>query len=239
VNSDPRPLPTFRAANLNTSRHLAEFWMIPPEIVFANLSDNAALAEGLMKYTFAALLNERQEDLALFDQRTEKRLVAELKGIVGSEFAHMDYREAIHVLEVGHRPAVGARALSGRKIRQEAGNRDELPEGHQSLLHAAERRRPDGHGDGRAGTGDRRDHRWQPARGSARSIGPQHDRARNRRGALRLVPQSAPLRHVPHAGFGLGFERTFAYVTGLANVWNAIRSRELPETRDIDRDSTA
>jgi aspartyl/asparaginyl-tRNA synthetase len=44
---------------------------------------------------------------------------------------------------------------------------------------------------------------------------------------------------VPHAGFGLGFERTFAYVTGLANVWNAIRSRELPETRDIDRDSTA
>jgi aspartyl/asparaginyl-tRNA synthetase len=56
--------PTFRAENSNTSRHLAEFWIIEPEIAFADLSDNAALAEALLKYTFAALLNERQEDLA-------------------------------------------------------------------------------------------------------------------------------------------------------------------------------
>jgi len=58
--------PTFRAENSNTSRHLAEFWMIEPEIAFADLSDNAALAEALLKYTFAALLNERAEDLASF-----------------------------------------------------------------------------------------------------------------------------------------------------------------------------
>jgi aspartyl/asparaginyl-tRNA synthetase len=56
--------PTFRAENSNTSRHLAEFWMIEPEIAFADLSDNAALAEALLKSTFAALLNEREEDLA-------------------------------------------------------------------------------------------------------------------------------------------------------------------------------
>src|SRR5712672_2493440 len=115
--------PTFRAENSNTSRHLAEFWMIEPEIAFADLTDNAALAEALLKYTFAALLNERQEDLAFFDQRIERGLVAKLEGIVGSEFVHMDYGEAIHALErgerevrvpgrVGHRPAVGARALS-------------------------------------------------------------------------------------------------------------------------------
>src|SRR6266436_89478 len=91
--------PTFRAENSNTSRHLAEFWMIEPEIAFAGLSDNASLAEGLLKYTFAALLNERQEDLAFFDQRIEKGLVAKLEGIVGSEFAHMDYGEAIEVFE--------------------------------------------------------------------------------------------------------------------------------------------
>jgi asparaginyl-tRNA synthetase len=83
----------------STSRHLAEFWMIEPEIAFADLADNAALAEALLKYTFAALLNERQEDLAFFDQRIEKGLVAKLEGIVGSEFVHMDYCEAIQVLE--------------------------------------------------------------------------------------------------------------------------------------------
>jgi asparaginyl-tRNA synthetase len=136
--------PTFRAENSNTSRHLAEFWMIEPEIAFADLSDNAALVEALLKYTFAALLNERQEDLAFFDQRIEKGLVAKLEGIVGSEFVPMDYGEPIQVLERanekfefpvkwGRRPAVGARALSDREIREEAGHRDELSEGHQAF----------------------------------------------------------------------------------------------------------
>src|SRR5271169_2113938 len=73
--------------------------MIEPEIAFADLSDNASLAEGLQKYTFAALLKERKENLAFFDQRVEKGLVAKLEGIVGSEFVHMDYGEAIQVLE--------------------------------------------------------------------------------------------------------------------------------------------
>ena len=73
--------------------------MIEPEIAFADLSDNAALAEALLKYTFAALLNEREEDLAFFDQRIEKGLVTKLEGIVGSEFVHMDYGDAIEVLE--------------------------------------------------------------------------------------------------------------------------------------------
>src|SRR3989441_10690147 len=91
--------PTFRAENSNTSRHLAEFWMIEPEIAFADLSDNATLAERLLKYTFETLLNEGQEDLAFFDERIEKGLVAKLAGIVGSEFVRMDYGEAIQVLE--------------------------------------------------------------------------------------------------------------------------------------------
>jgi asparaginyl-tRNA synthetase len=92
--------PTFRAENSNTSRHLAEFWMIEPEIAFTDLTDNAALAEALLKYTFAALLDEREEDLAFFDQRIEKRgCWRKLEGIVGSQFVHMDYGEAIQVLE--------------------------------------------------------------------------------------------------------------------------------------------
>jgi len=73
--------------------------VIEPEIAFADLSDNAALAEALLKYTFSALLKELEEDLAFFDQRIEKGLVAKLEGTVSSEFMHMDYGEAIRVLE--------------------------------------------------------------------------------------------------------------------------------------------
>jgi aspartyl/asparaginyl-tRNA synthetase len=64
--------------------------MTEPEIAFADLADNAALAEALLKYTFAALLKEREEDLAFFDQRIERGLVAKLEGLVGSKFVHMD-----------------------------------------------------------------------------------------------------------------------------------------------------
>src|ERR1700755_2832683 len=91
--------PTFRAENSNTSRHLAEFWMIEPEIAFADLSDDATLAERLLKFTFETLLKERPEDMAFFDERIEKGLVAKLEGIVASEFVRMDYGEAIAVLE--------------------------------------------------------------------------------------------------------------------------------------------
>src|SRR5438046_3235698 len=91
--------PTFRAENSNTSRHLAEFWMIEPEIAFADLSDNATLAEGLLKFCLETLLKERHDDLAFFDERIEKGLVAKLSGIVASEFVSMDYGEAIAVEE--------------------------------------------------------------------------------------------------------------------------------------------
>ena len=87
------------------------------------------LAEVLLKYTFAALVNERQEDLAFFDERIEKGLVAKLEGIVGSEFVHMDYGEAIGVLE---RP----NEKFEFPVKWGIDHRDELPKGHQSLLHA-------------------------------------------------------------------------------------------------------
>ena len=74
--------PTFRAENSNTSRHLAEFWMIEPEIAFADLADDATLAEALLKFTFETLLEERHDDLAFFDERIEKGLIAKLEGIV-------------------------------------------------------------------------------------------------------------------------------------------------------------
>src|SRR5581483_10399269 len=91
--------PTFRAENSNTSRHLAEFWMIEPEIAFADLADDAALAERLLKYVLEAVLAERPDDMAFFDERIEKGLVAKLQGIVDKPFVRMDYTEAVRVLE--------------------------------------------------------------------------------------------------------------------------------------------
>ena len=87
--------PTFRAENSNTSRHLAEFWMIEPEIAFAELADDADLAEALLKHIFKTVLEERADDMAFFEERIEKGVIAKLTGIVDHEFVRMDYTEAI------------------------------------------------------------------------------------------------------------------------------------------------
>src|SRR5471032_2733925 len=89
--------PTFRAENSNTSRHLAEFWMIEPEIAFAALADNATLAEALLKHIFRTVLSERADDMAFFEERIEKGVIAKLQGIVDSEFLRMDYTDAIAI----------------------------------------------------------------------------------------------------------------------------------------------
>ncbi|HSW83357.1 MAG TPA: asparagine--tRNA ligase, partial [Usitatibacter sp.] len=91
--------PTFRAENSNTSRHLAEFWMIEPEIAFADLGDDATLAERLLKYILKAALAERPDDMAFFEERIEKGVIAKLQGIVDKPFVRMDYTEAIRILE--------------------------------------------------------------------------------------------------------------------------------------------
>ena len=73
--------------------------MIEPEIAFADLSDDATLAERLLKYVFKTVLDERADDMAFFDERIEKGVIAKLQGIVDSEFVRMDYGEAIAILE--------------------------------------------------------------------------------------------------------------------------------------------
>src|SRR5882672_9316331 len=226
--------PTFRAENSNTSRHLAEFWMIEPEIAFADLSDNATLAERLLKYTFETLLNERQEDLAFFDERVEKGLVARLQGIVGSEFVRMDYGDAIQVLE----------RAKGEKFEFPVKWGIDLQSEHERYLTEKHAKKPvivmnypkdikafymrvndDGRtvaamdvlapGIGEIIGGSQREERLDvlDARMAERGIDKEHYawyRDLRRYGT------------VPHAGFGLGFERTLAYVTGLANVRDAI-----------------
>jgi asparaginyl-tRNA synthetase len=90
--------PTFRAENSNTSRHLAEFWMVEPEIAFADLDDNADLAESILKNVIKDVLEERGDDIAFFAERIDKTVISRLEGLVQSEFARMDYSEAIDIL---------------------------------------------------------------------------------------------------------------------------------------------
>ena len=91
--------PTFRAENSNTSRHLAEFWMIEPEMAFADLKDDIDLAEAYLKYIFAAVLNECAEDMELFDRFVSKGVKQQLQDIVDKPFERMTYTKAVEILE--------------------------------------------------------------------------------------------------------------------------------------------
>ncbi len=91
--------PTFRAENSNTRRHLAEFWMIAPEIAFADLAADAQLAEDFLKSIFKTLLVERKDDMAFFEKFVDKECIARLSTMIESKFARVDYTDAIKELE--------------------------------------------------------------------------------------------------------------------------------------------
>jgi asparaginyl-tRNA synthetase len=225
--------PTFRAENSNTSRHLAEFWMVEPEIAFADLSDNATLAEALLKFTLETLLNERQDDLAFFDERIEKGLVAKLQGIVSSEFVHMDYGEAIAVLERARQKfefpvkwGMDLQSEHERYLTEKHAKKPVIVMNYPKDLKAFYMRVSD---DGKTVAA-----MDVLAPGIGEIIGGSQREERldvmDSRMAERGIDKEAyawyrDLRRygtVPHAGFGLGLERTVAYVTGLSNVRDAI-----------------
>ena len=91
--------PTFRAENSHTSRHLAEFWMVEPEIAFADLNDNANLAEDLLKHVLTTLLNQREDDMAFFAERVDKEVIHRIRSVIDSRFERLEYTEAVKILK--------------------------------------------------------------------------------------------------------------------------------------------
>lgn len=91
--------PTFRAENSNTTRHAAEFWMIEPEIAFADLKDDMMLAESMLKYVINYVLKNAPEEMQFFNSFVDKGLIERLKNVVSAEFGHVTYTEAIALLE--------------------------------------------------------------------------------------------------------------------------------------------
>ncbi|MDG1945668.1 MAG: asparagine--tRNA ligase [Halioglobus sp.] len=223
--------PTFRAENSNTSRHLAEFWMVEPEIAFADLNDNAALAEDLLKHAFAAVLEEREDDMAFFQQHIDEGVMLRLRGVIDNNFERMEYSEVIDILKsskakfefpvdwgldlaseheryltekhVG-RPVVVMNYPRDIKAFYMRLNDDEKTVAAMDVLAP---------GIGEIIGGSQREERLDV-------LDSRMDE--HLRESLWWYRELRQYGTVPHAGFGLGFERLLNYVTGMENVRDAI-----------------
>ncbi len=228
--------PTFRAENSNTTRHLAEFWMIEPEIAFADLAVDAELAEQFLKYIFSELLSERPDDMKFFAERIDKQCVTRLEAFVNSSFEKMTYTEAVDLLEKA--------IAGGRKFEFPVKWGLDLQSEHERYLTEEHVRRPvvvidypkqikafymrqndDGRtvaamdilvpGIGEIIGGSQREERLDVL--DARLDEMHLDKA-----AYSWYRDLRRYGTVPHAGFGLGFERTIQYATGMQNIRDVI-----------------
>jgi len=236
--------PTFRAENSNTSRHLAEFWMIEPEIAFADLADDADLAEDFLKSIFRTLLNERADDMEFFQKRIDKTCIERLEKFVDASFERMDYTDAITRLEKvvadGHKfefPVKWGMDLQSEHERwlteEHIGRPVVLMNYPKDIKAFYMRMNDDGKtvaamdvlapGIGEIIGGSQREERLDVL--DARLEEMNLDKA-----DYWWYRDLRKYGTVPHAGFGLGFERTLIYATGMANVRDVIPFPRTPRS---------
>ncbi len=225
--------PTFRAENSNTARHAAEFWMIEPEMAFADLDDNMKLAEDLLKYTIRYVLENAPEEMKFFNQFMDKGLIDRLNNVVNSEFGHVTYTEAIELLEK-HNDQFDYKVFWGCDLQTE----------HERYLTEQIFKRPvfvtdypkeikafymtlneDGKtvramdclvpGVGEIIGGSQREHRYDVLLDRIRELGLNEEDY----GFYLDLRKYGSNRH---AGFGMGFERLVLYVTGIGNIRDSI-----------------
>jgi asparaginyl-tRNA synthetase len=225
--------PTFRAENSNTSRHLAEFWMVEPEIAFADLAADTDLAESFLKYILTALLNERGDDLKFFADRIDKQCISRLEAFVSSAFERISYTDAISALKASGRTfefpvswGMDLQSEHERWLTEEHIKGPVVVMNYPKAIKAFYMRLND---DGKTVAA-----MDVLAPGIGEIIGGSQREERldyldRRLAELRLDPQAywwyRDLRRygtVPHAGFGLGLERTLVYATGMANIRDVI-----------------
>ncbi|MEE2786436.1 MAG: asparagine--tRNA ligase [Myxococcota bacterium] len=225
--------PTFRAENSNTRRHLAEFWMVEPEIAFADLQDDVALAEDFLKYIFKTLLDERQDDMAFFAKRVDKGCIDRLEQLITKDFAQIDYNDAIRVLEKAPakfdfpvRWGMDLQAEHERYLAETHVGRPVAVINYPKDIKAFYMRLND---DGRTVAamdvlapglgeiigGSQREERLDVL--DAR-MAEMHVEAEG----LWWYRDLRRYGSVPHAGFGLGFERAIQYATGIDNIRDVI-----------------
>jgi asparaginyl-tRNA synthetase len=236
--------PTFRAENSNTRRHLSEFWMIEPEIAFADLNDDFALAERFLKYIFAALLEERADDMEFFEKRVDKECMTRLRGLVDSKFERIDYTDAIKVLESApvsfEYPVTWGIDLQSEHERylseKHVGGPVAVMNYPKDIKAFYMRMNDDNEtvaamdvlapGIGEIIGGSQREERLEVLDARIRDTGmPLEDYWWYR--DLRKYGT------VPHAGFGLGFERAIQYATGVENIRDVIPYPRSPRNADF------
>ncbi|MGL9733635.1 MAG: asparagine--tRNA ligase [Symbiopectobacterium sp.] len=236
--------PTFRAENSNTSRHLAEFWMIEPEVAFATLDDVAALAESLLKYVFKAVLEERADDMAFFAERVDKEAISRLKNFVSADFAQVDYTEAIEILlncrHIFENPVFWGVDLASEHERYLAEQHFKEPvvvKNYPKDIKAFYMRmNEDGKtvaamdvlapGIGEIIGGSQREERLAQLDSRLEEMGLNKEDYWWYRDLRRYGT-------IPHSGFGLGFERLIAYVTGVQNVRDVIPFPRTPRNANF------
>ncbi|WP_434156352.1 asparagine--tRNA ligase [Morganella morganii] len=233
--------PTFRAENSNTSRHLAEFWMVEPEVAFANLNDIAGLAEAMLKYVFKAVLEERRDDLEFFAERINKEAIERLERFVTSDFAQVDYTDAIKILENCGKTfendvywGVDMSSEHERYLAEEHFKAPVVVKNYPKAIKAFYmRENEDGKtvaamdvlapGIGEIIGGSQREERLDRLDARFDELGMNKEDYWWYRDLRRYGT-------VPHAGFGLGFERLVSYVTGVSNIRETIPFPRTPRS---------
>ena len=231
--------PTFRAENSNTSRHLAEFWMVEPEMAFCDLAGDMELAQAFLKSVIGAVLESCPEDMAFFDQRIDTTLLATLRHVLETPFESLSYSEAVERLERSGRSfefpvewGLDLQSEHERWLAEEHVRRPVVVTDYPAGIKAFYMYRND---DGRTVRamdvlvpkigeiigGSQREHREGPLRERLREAGLSEQRY-----AWYLDLR----RHgsVPHAGFGLGFERLLQFMTGMGNIRDVIPFPRVP-----------
>lgn len=236
--------PTFRAEESNTTRHLAEFWMCEPEMAFTDLDGCAKVAEDMLKYVFRVVLAERADDMAFIVQRVDKDAIARLEHFIYSDFAVVDYTDAIKILEQCGKdfeyPVSWGIDLQSEHERYLAEQHFKAPvvvKNYPKDIKAFYMRQND---DGRTVAamdvlapgigeiigGSQREERLELLDKRMDELGLNKD-------AYWWYRDLRRYGSVPHSGFGLGFERLVVYVTGVGNIRDAIPFPRTPRSADF------
>jgi asparaginyl-tRNA synthetase len=236
--------PTFRAENSNTTRHLAEFWMVEPEVAFATLDDAAELAEKMLKFAFNAVLEERMDDLSFFNERVDKTVIERLQAFVSSDFAQVDYTDAVEILkncgktfEFPVEWGIDLQSEHERYLAEEHFKAPVVVKNYPKDIKAFYMRLND---DGKTVAA-----MDVLAPGIGEIIGGAQREERldvldARLAEMELSQEDywwyRDLRRygtVPHSGFGLGFERLVSYVTGVNNIRDVIPFPRAPRSANF------